>query len=267
MTRRRRIQILISVIVAMMMTFGVALFSFEFRGTELLRWSEANVSSSYKSTVDGAGYGWNCFGFSGFGWVEIEQDIVTPQEPGSSWSASTATMPTVPYWASAAELPVPLDDARFCPECRMKRVDGAFGWPLRVMAYRAESVWMANPYAAESGEPIAYSLFPTIGWFYWARLNPVPRLVGFTGDGLFPGRILWTGLIVNTAFFLAVLWSPFLFARAYRRVLEMRRAPVGACLKCGYDVAKQTDGSICPECGAAVTRGQLRPASTSPRSG
>lgn len=264
MKRRRRIQILASVIVAMMMTFGVALFSFVFRGTEVLIWTEQDRSVGFRTTLNSSGYGWSMFAFGGFGWTEIEQDAITPFDTWEQNRPPNLSLPNAPYWSSAAEEPVPDDTARFCPTCRKKRVDGAFGWPLRVVAFRAESVWIANPNAPLDWVQEAYTLNPTIGWIDWGRISPIGRLVGFSGDQLVPGRILWPGLIANTAFFTVLLWIPVFVWRTYRWIVDGIRASVGACLNCGYDVAKQPEGTACPECGAEVQRKQLRTASACP---
>jgi len=62
-----------------------------------------------------------------------------------------------------------------------------------------------------------------------------------------PIRPIFPGLIINTAFYAAILWllipGPFVL----RRLIRLKR---GRCPKCGYDLRGQLPGAGgCPECG------------------
>lgn len=248
---RLPIQFAASVLAATLLSFALAIFSFVFRGTELLAWTETTRSSEYRAVMGADGYGWTGLSFHGFGWTEIEQTAVTPLDVYPS-SASNTMYPASPCWASMAELPIPHDDARLCANCVLTRVDGAFGWPLRIIAFRAESAWSWNLQGPSGLSGAAFTLEPQYGWRQDGPIGPLKKVYGFSGDGLVPARMLLPGLLANTTFFTVLMWLPFLLRQFYLWNIARMRTPLGACVRCGYDVAKQPEGSTCPECGRKV---------------
>lgn len=89
------------------------------------------------------------------------------------------------------------------------------------------------------------------GFFHidsWSGREPAGLL--FLGNGAaelgdleyLPLRPIWTGFAVNSLFWAALLWLPFVV----RRWVRVRR---GLCLKCAYPTG---ESSVCTECGRAV---------------
>ena len=71
-----------------------------------------------------------------------------------------------------------------------------------------------------------------------------------TGQVQLPLRPVWPGFAVNTIFYAAVLWLPFVGLGAFRR---RRRTKRGLCPKCGYDLrGRASENKLCPECGATA---------------
>ncbi|MGH7244154.1 MAG: hypothetical protein ACREJD_12130 [Phycisphaerales bacterium] len=244
MTRRTRIQILVTMVIAMAATFSLSIFCFMFRGTELFILTEQEQSIAFREVMNSSGYGWSMFAFGGFGWTEIEQEAITPRDSWYQPSRPSPPYPNAPYRSSASETPIPDDDSRFCPTYRKKRVDAAFGWPMRVLALRAESVWMTNPNGPSQGVNEAYSLYPLVGWHYFGRTSPIRRLVGFSSDGLIPGRVLWVGLIADTAFFIVLICAPVACWRAYRRLRARIQRPIGLCTTVGMTLRDKTQDQL-----------------------
>lgn len=119
-----------------------------------------------------------------------------------------------------------------------ERVMIGSGWPARTLY--CDYVCIGRGYAQylRSGIPLPGSRFPTYS-------------LGSAASAL-PLHPIWSGFILNTILYAAILWVPFaLFAlrRGLRRVLRRRR---GACLICGYDLRGTSGGGGgggCPECG------------------
>jgi hypothetical protein len=91
-------------------------------------------------------------------------------------------------------------------------------------------------------------------------LDPVmSRGLILLSEGPNPGRICFEpyfpGLLINTAFYGAILWLLWLTPGMLRRGSRRRR---GLCVRCGYDLrgsqgsaVSSGGGGACPECGAA----------------
>lgn len=61
---------------------------------------------------------------------------------------------------------------------------------------------------------------------------------------VFPRVPLWSGLILNTLFYAALIIGPVVPVRLLRRARRRRR---NRCVACRYDMAG--GGTVCPECG------------------
>lgn len=119
-----------------------------------------------------------------------------------------------------------------------ERVIIGSGWPARTLY--CDYVCIGRGYAMylRSGIPLPGSRFPT----YSLR----------SGASALPLHPIWSGFILNTMLYVAILWVPlasFGLRRGFHRALRRRR---GACLKCGYDLRGHSEGGgdVCPECGA-----------------
>jgi hypothetical protein len=118
----------------------------------------------------------------------------------------------------------------------------AHGWPLRCVRHVS---------AIEHGGYQGRDLIPPLRTFsrseILVRMGPIACSLGYDP--------IWPGLLVNTAFYGAILWGLWVGPGALRRGLRRRR---GACVRCGYDLrgGEGSDGApaVCPECGAGETR-------------
>jgi hypothetical protein len=78
-----------------------------------------------------------------------------------------------------------------------------------------------------------------------AWLRPGPSVPTMSGPRILPTAPIPTGLLLNTFFYSAILWT-VLFARGILiRSLRLRRRH---CIHCDYDRAGLASGSACPEC-------------------
>jgi len=92
----------------------------------------------------------------------------------------------------------------------------------------------------------------------------LPRWLHAYGGRRIPIEPLWSGLIVNIAFWTLVIWWA---ERAWCWAVRVSRARPGACTACGYDLAGLSRRAIsqCPECGNPLKRSHPAPTITSPR--
>jgi hypothetical protein len=89
-----------------------------------------------------------------------------------------------------------------------------------------------GPFRLESGMLLDYRQTPR-GWLF--RILPL--------------QPLWSGFVVNTLFYTAIVWLLIRGPFVLRRLIRRRR---GRCPKCGYDLRGQPPGpaaAACPECG------------------
>lgn len=235
------------------LSFALATFCFVFRDTRVLAWSERSESLPYQPVRGDNGSWWTGSSFGGLGWTEVEQTVVLAQE-AEPLTSSAAPLPWAPYWSSMAELPIPNDDSRLCPTCALVRVDGAFGWPFRIIAFRAESAWSWNPTGPNGASEPSFMLQPLIGSVTLAPISPLAKRQSYSGDLLVPGGILWPGLLANTSVFAVLFWLAPITARMLMIARGRRRVLVGICATCGNDLGNPATDSNCPECGAAATR-------------
>lgn len=216
-----RVAFAASALAAAALSFALAWFSFVFRDTALLSWSEIRQSLPYQPVLAPDGHGWQGSNFEGFGWTEVEQNAISPTDNFISYGS--ASMRAAPYWASMSELPLPKNDERLCANCSLTRVDGAFGWPFRMLRFRAESAWSLNPNGPNGTREPSYTLEPLIGSTTFGVISPIRKRNSYSGDHLVPGDLLWPGVVANVAFFIAMFWLPPLLLRAYRRARTKRR--------------------------------------------
>jgi hypothetical protein len=115
-------------------------------------------------------------------------------------------------------------------------IEYRMGWPIR-------SVWANAARTSDTKELTIAGAWQFPENITWARI----------GRGqVLPYRPFWTGFIINSVFFAAIIWllirGPF---EIRRRVRQYR----GQCQACGYPIGSS---AMCSECGAPVPRG-LRP--------
>lgn len=125
------------------------------------------------------------------------------------------------------------------------------------------------PWSAASKEPNTLTLFWAVGWpcrAFWAMnrepigTGPQPwqhAIVLKDGEVVLPFAPIWSGIALNTAFWL-IPALPFLGIRSWRR---RRRRARGWCIDCGYDLHGNVNATACPECGHP-TRGSLTKAAS-----
>ena len=127
-------------------------------------------------------------------------------------------------------------------------VDDSRGWPMLSLACRIHTMSdTADCYAVnvEGGIGIANIRDP-------ATITPargvLPREPDFYYAIVLPCRPIWSGVIINTLIYAAVLW---LLLRGLPAVRRAARAFNGRCIHCGYDL-RGCGGAVCPECGGRV---------------
>jgi hypothetical protein len=139
--------------------------------------------------------------------------------------SSERMKPTVlPAWSrvlqpASLHMPIVVEDAR--------------GWPM--LALQCEHLTMgpdAVPHDVRDGIKLEPALLGS-GPYAWLA----PRAI--------PLRPIWSGFLVNTLFYAAILAVLFLAPERTRRTLRRRR---GRCITCNYDRRGIPDGP-CPECG------------------
>ena len=99
-------------------------------------------------------------------------------------------------------------------------------------------------------------------WSYWYKVDPGDSPPTYGSEGYIyqfgswndfvpralPTRPIWLGFILNTIFYAAILWLPFVPFKL-RRTIRCKR---GLCIQCGYDL-RGTDHNVCPECGTKLS--------------
>ena len=185
---------------------------------------------------------------SGLGrWAVVR---VAKQQP-VSWHG----MPTVPIqhdwiprWSTdlSTTPPTPQDAER-----NRTITDLAFGWPYPALLLTTVVLW--NPVDIKvRGAIEVFSMSDA------ARLASRNAGNGYGPLGLYPTRVIWSGMVLNIIIGACVWAMPFMLTTAVRSVRGRRRVQRGLCAKCGY--GPWTGESVCPECGAAAgQRGGRRP--------
>ncbi|MEM7622315.1 MAG: hypothetical protein AAF235_03845 [Planctomycetota bacterium] len=112
----------------------------------------------------------------------------------------------------------------------------AIGWPL--LAFRAGHVHMNTGQEALGA---AIAPFRLTEW-----INRIPGMP--YADPFVPATPIWSGLLINTAFYALAWFALFSFAGGVRRLRRFHR---GACPRCRYDLRRDCSRG-CSECGWRV---------------
>ena len=149
----------------------------------------------------------------------------------------------LPRWAHGA------DARRVQPAQATHQVHiTAFGWPLP-MAWSAveRTVWCEWPRTRQDGYD-EYGLR--------ARIAPLHHVFGGPISALLPTHPIWSGMIINSVMYAALIWLLFASMTMIRRQSRRRR---GRCINCGYPLGESV---VCTECGRShprSDRAQRRP--------
>ena len=142
--------------------------------------------------------------------------------------------PLIPKWAPFL---VPSADIPAGPQ--HVRVADARGWPFLAM-------WSGLSY----DEPIQLpTKTPTIMHGLVVNPSAMSGPSPETTVRMLPLALIWSGFLVDTAFYALVWLVLLMFIVAGRRRLRSRQ---GCCVICGYDLRGTPHGQ-CPECGTALT--------------
>ena len=164
----------------------------------------------------------NSFGSThlwGLGFVETDQT-----------KAKTEHIPHIPAWSLFSDPPT----------TRMTLTEKSKGWPFRTL-YWVQTRYRGKRFSTNQHVWIVQKQ----PWNAWIIPNT-------PGNAIYlPLAPIWSGLLLNTFFYAAILWlfipGPFVLRRAIRR----RR---GLCVKCSYDL-RGADHEACPECGEEIRKG------------
>ncbi|MCH7849097.1 MAG: hypothetical protein IIB53_12115 [Planctomycetes bacterium] len=119
--------------------------------------------------------------------------------------------------------------------CAWWRADG---WPLPALS--AEARWQSYD---------ALGMSPVIGGVLVGPKNVVPR----DGVRILPLQPVWSGLIINTVFYVSLWFALFSLRKIwdFRNIRSRLRRRRGQCVRCGYQLLP--DQTRCSECGERVS--------------
>lgn len=195
---------------------------------EGLGWSPCEPDSPYR--------GWVTMSLVGLGSSRVVTEAYSHDVMGTIFPpVSLQPEQAIPGWAAAIHKP-PLD---FVPAetNRKVRVHDARGWP---------SLALWSSYDATCDPAIQWRILGGASGIRIDRTNLVSNREA-SHQRLFPLRPIWSGFIINTLFYTALVWFAVPGPLALRR---LRRAKRGLCMKCAYPIGT---GVVCTECGAPVT--------------
>jgi hypothetical protein len=164
--------------------------------------------------------GWYLAGPTAFGSVRVEGiSLARARSLGLADEAfEQASRPGSPAVHGPFDRPPPRSTAVRALELR--------GWPL-------VSLWSALDWPPGGGQwQRSGALMVTNPWI--------------SGDRALPYRVAWSGFVVDTVFFAAILWLLYQGARTARRLVRRAR---GLCGNCGYPTGLS---AACTECGAPL---------------
>jgi hypothetical protein len=156
------------------------------------------------------------------------------------WSFATSTRNDPRTTHGPIDIPSEITDATQCsPQEAWGGCVDYRGWPMAAASSCALGLMSQNATAAyriDRGVPLAQDT--TLG-----SRNSLADLE------MVPWRPVWSGLIVDVAFYGSLWWCVLL---AHRTVAARRRLRKGACPACGYDMTG-LEARVCPECGASAS--------------
>ena len=187
-------------------------------------------------------------------WLDPSFRLPVPQEGVRLVYGDEGPPPAslAPHWAESV-IPDCDGDHFHC------RVTTAYGWP-RSSLWCAEiqsftGTWpppniITREVAHGVPLPVGASLptlpaFPQFGRFSQGSLPFDPQAARMA-----PLAPIWSGLVINTAFYATLVWLLIHGLSALRRLLRVRR---GLCPKCAYPMG---ESAVCTECGGAVLPGR-----------
>lgn len=141
----------------------------------------------------------------------------------------------LPYWAMKFAHPV--DNG--CQ--RTFRIIGGYGWPMLSLWSGVENCNMVGV----TGTPALGAYTSSHGYFSGRASIKYPWAAADVSR--IPYGPIWSGLLVNTLLYAAILFGLFTMTRTYRHVSRRRR---GLCQYCAYDL-REVEHERCPECGRA----------------
>ena len=196
---------------------------------EGLGWIACEPSSPYR--------GWTTMSLVGLGSSRVVTEAYSRDVMGTIFPpVSLRPDEVIPFWAAALHKP-PLN---FAPAetNRKVRVHDARGWP---------SLALWSSYDATCDPAIQWRILGGANGIWIDRANLVSNRES-DEQRLLPLRPIWSGFIINTLFYAALVWLAVPGPLSLRWLLRARR---GLCMKCAYPIGA---GEVCTECGAAVTR-------------
>ena len=189
-----------------------------------LGWSYSKPNSPYR--------GWVTMSLVGLGSSRVVTEVYYHDVIGTIFPpVLTRPEEIVPGWAEALHH-APLD---YDPNeaYAKRRIHDARGWPNL-------SLW--SSYDAKPDPLQQWWRGSNVNGIRIDRSNPVSnREIGELR--LLPLRPIWTGFIINTLFYGAIVWIAFAGPILLRRLLRARR---GLCRKCAYPIGTS---AVCTECG------------------
>lgn len=117
--------------------------------------------------------------------------------------------------------------------CALWRADG---WPLPALS--SEGRWQSYD---------ALGMSPVIGGVRVGPRNVFPR----DGVRILPLQPIWSGLIINTVFYISLWYTLFSLRNIWRGIRSILRRRRGKCVHCAYQLMPEQ--TRCSECGERVS--------------
>jgi hypothetical protein len=190
----------------------------------------SKVAQGYSMGPEGS---WNASKSVAFGttWIGCYR------ENGKSDPHLTGTHPQhiVPSWPG---LEVPSPEWKGGGLFSERRLLVARGWPLR-------SLWLEHGFHTKDGR-VRYR--PVSGAIDLSDSQLAKMLAPQPSVAHLPVRLIWSGSVINTLSFAAILWLLIVGPFVLRRFLRRRR---GLCLACAYP---RGESASCTECGKPLPK-------------
>lgn len=158
---------------------------------------------------------------------------------------SASSTEPAPWWSMMGSGRFPPSMDQPCRACFQERSETVYGWPMAIVMSRVETDWvptgLPEPPVTLHGEvPNTHRRVPIV----------TAGIQGYSAENPIPTRVLWTGLLANSAVFafsLLIARKALWIAVAW--IARRMRPDTTKCHRCGYSRIGIATEAVCPECG------------------